>query len=466
MINPRLLFALALIAPGIAFAASPYKVEWVFTGGTDGNMPYGEPLVLAGTNGGVYGTTAMGGSNNLGVVYRIEPYGSGPKQTTLWSFTGGADGSLPVAGLIADRNGNLFGTTAMDGNGLNGTVFKISPPATSNGAWSETTLWSFTGGEDGGTPVSMLLADRSGKGVIYGTTRFGGANNLGTIFALTPPSAGSNTWTETVLWSFTGGLDGSKPVSQLYQDAKGVLYGTALEAGSGNAGVAFELVPPASSTGPWNFEPIWSFSGGSDGANPASALRADASGNLYGTAEYGGTGTCPQASWPYYSYPYSWTNYALNADYVTAGGNACGVVYELSPPSAPGGAWTQTVLFQFIGDATGANPFAPLFLNNNGTITGTTPLNNFVYPKTIPPVNLFTGGIFTLIPGVAAGDGYTAVVNYASKAKTHGYGAGGGVVSSSSGALYYGVTTYGGTDWTHLIDTAQGVLYGLVPSAP
>jgi uncharacterized repeat protein (TIGR03803 family) len=156
----------------------------------------------------------------------------------LHAFTGGSDGGLPVAGLIADSSGNLYGTASEGGASGLGVVFKLTPGGT------ETVLHSFTGGSDGKNPGAGLIADSSGN--LYGTTQFGGASNAGVVFKLSPGG------TETVLYSFTGGSDGSEPFAGLIADSSGNLYGTTGKGGVGASpgnGVVFKLagtgfVPP------------------------------------------------------------------------------------------------------------------------------------------------------------------------------------------------------------------------------
>jgi uncharacterized repeat protein (TIGR03803 family) len=168
----------------------------------------------------------------------------------LYSFTG-SDGSHPVAGLLADEAGNLYGTTSAGGAGTSciggcGTVFQLTP----SGAL--TVLHSFTGGSDGGNPDGALIADAAGN--LYGTTQNGGASascnrpyGCGTVFQLTPSG------TLTALHIFTGS-DGRYPHSDLSTDAAGNLYGTTFGGGVGTSciegcGTVFELPAPASLTG-------------------------------------------------------------------------------------------------------------------------------------------------------------------------------------------------------------------------
>jgi uncharacterized repeat protein (TIGR03803 family) len=122
-------------------------------------------------------------------------------ETVLYNFKGQSDGANPQGGLIADTEGALYGTTVKGGSHNQGTVFKLTPPAAGQTQWTETVLYSFTGAADGGTPVAALIFDT--HGALYGTTQSGGSsNNAGTVFKLTPPAAGKTQWTETVLHTF------------------------------------------------------------------------------------------------------------------------------------------------------------------------------------------------------------------------------------------------------------------------
>ncbi|MGH9206790.1 MAG: choice-of-anchor tandem repeat GloVer-containing protein, partial [Acidimicrobiales bacterium] len=229
---------------GVVFKLSPDGTETVlhtFAGGSsDGANP--RAGLIADSSGNLYGTTGSGGASNDGVVFKLTPGGT---ETVLHTFMGGGDGAFPLAGLIADSSGNLYGTTESGGGtgciaGFGcGTVFKLSPGGT------ETVLYSFKGGpSDGAQPFAGLYADSSGN--LYGTTSGGGASRWGTVFKLSPGG------TETV-YSFTGGSDGGQPVAGLIADSSGNLYGTIEHGGapgcSGGCGVVFKLtgtgfVPP------------------------------------------------------------------------------------------------------------------------------------------------------------------------------------------------------------------------------
>ena len=165
---------------------------------------------------------------------------SGWTLTTLYFFTGNADGAQPAGGVVADKSGVLYGTTAWGGTfggSLCGSwgcavVFKLTPPASGQGTWTETVIWSFSGYADGACGNGPLIIDRNGA--LYGTTQYGGylpcffsgGFGCGNAFKLTPPAPGETAWTETTLWSFTGLSDGQSPLAGLVADNKGALYGT------------------------------------------------------------------------------------------------------------------------------------------------------------------------------------------------------------------------------------------------
>jgi uncharacterized repeat protein (TIGR03803 family) len=165
----------------------------------------------------------------------------------LWSFSGGSDGGGPAAGLISDRAGALYGTASGGGSGGHGTVFKLTPPENGKTAWTEQTLWSFSGGSDGASPTAGLIADRAGA--LYGTAVSGGkidnvcfgGNGNGVVFKLSPPKHGQTAWTHTTLWAFSGGSDGCFPNAPLIADNRGVIYGTTQYGGffSGNLCIGF-----------------------------------------------------------------------------------------------------------------------------------------------------------------------------------------------------------------------------------
>ena len=202
--------------------------------------PYGYPGsgVTMDHAGNLYGTTFNGGSEFHGSVYKLTPSGSGFTETDLYDFTNGSDGGYPKAGVILDQQGNVYGATTTGGSGKGGTVFELS---FQNGGWVYKALYSFTGPSNGtliAGPVGNLTMDSAGN--LYGTTLTDGAHGVGSVFKLTP-SNGS--WTYTSLHDFTNGSDGGFPYSNLVIDQHGDLYGTASTGGASGAGVVFEITP-------------------------------------------------------------------------------------------------------------------------------------------------------------------------------------------------------------------------------
>jgi uncharacterized repeat protein (TIGR03803 family) len=247
-----------------------------FTGGaTDGALP--EAGLVRDAAGNLYGTTCRGGGSDSGTVFKLDR--TGAAETVLHSFTGGADGSCPIAGLLRDATGNLYGTTTRGGASACdppygcGTVFKVDTSG------NETVLYRFTGPPDGQYPEDNLVRDAAGN--LYGTTVLGGASacnppyGCGTVFRL------DTTGREVVLHRFTGGADGAKPFAGLVRDAAGNLYGTTGYGGVRDKGTVFKL----DTTG--NETVLHSFTG-PDGQLPFHGLIRDAAGNLYGTTVLGG----------------------------------------------------------------------------------------------------------------------------------------------------------------------------------
>ena len=246
-------------------AAGTESVVYSFKGGTtDGDSPFGQ--LIMDTAGNLYGTTSGGGANGDGTVFKITAAGT---ESVLHSFVGGTtDGQQPIAGLVMDSAGNLYGTTSFGGENDDGTVFKISAGGTAS------ILYSFKGGTtDGKVPDSGVIMD--GAGNLYGTTSMGGANGDGTVYEIS--AAG----TESILHSFDGyPTDGQLPWAGLAMDNAGNLYGTTTEGGANDDGTVFKIDAAGAET------VLYSFKGGTtDGQGPFSSLIIDGAGNLYGTTE-------------------------------------------------------------------------------------------------------------------------------------------------------------------------------------
>ena len=217
-------------------------VLYSFGNGGDGQNP--ESGVIMDAAGSLYGTTVQGGIycpslSGCGAVYELSPSQGGSwTETVLHSFDG-SDGLRPWASLIFDSAGNLYGTTQESGLYNYGTVFELSP--TEGGGWTETVLHNFNqGGHDGWSPLAALIWDTAGN--LYGTTLYGGTNLYGTVFELSPRQGG---WTETVLYNFDNLNLGGSLFGTVVMDRAGDLYGTTEEGGLYYYGAAFELTPPA-----------------------------------------------------------------------------------------------------------------------------------------------------------------------------------------------------------------------------
>jgi uncharacterized repeat protein (TIGR03803 family) len=246
----------------------------------DGWDPASVGLSL-GTDGNFYGSTAAGGKNNKGTIFKITPSGS---LSTLYTFTGGADG-WATSGLTLGADGNLYGTTEFAGFFRNsfcesygcGTLFRITP----SGVF--TTLYTFclqTTCTNGANPSGGLVQGNDGN--LYGTTSYGGAYDMGTIYKITPSG------TLTTLHSFcpqTNCLDGAHPYAGLVQANNGNFYGVASLFGPHDFGAIFEITPAGA------FTTVYGFCAQRnclDGANPEAALIQGTDGNLYGTTSSGG----------------------------------------------------------------------------------------------------------------------------------------------------------------------------------
>ena len=298
-----------------------------FSGAADGGNPISS--LAMDPAGNLYGTTFVSGASNAGVVYELSPNGNGGwTQTVLYSFTGGADGANPYyADVILDKAGNLYGTTVGGGANNLGVVFELSPNG--NGGWTETVLHSFAGGIDGENPYSGLVLDPFGN--LYGTTYGGGAYGVGTVFQLKHGSVGQ--WTEKVIYTFDV-KTGRTPIGALVFDRKGDLFGTTYGGGTYKSGVVFALQYTGKDT--WTARVIHNFTG-PDGAGPyAERLIFDKAGNLYGTTLSGGT-------------------------------NFWGVVFKLFQTST---GWKEQVLYRFNG-AVESNPYAGVIMDGAGNLYGT-----------------------------------------------------------------------------------------------
>jgi uncharacterized repeat protein (TIGR03803 family) len=416
-----LLVALAVFTVGGASGQSPvYATLYSFKGGADGLSPHAG--VVLGENGALYGTTYEGGTGSLGTAFLLVPSTGGSWQKAVLHNFSGPDGSLPAASLVFTGNGALYGTTQEGGTGNNGgTVFELTPPSVAGGAWIENVSYSFGGGCDNlHAPYSAVTTGPGGAlfGTVSGSNCDSPTPTGGAVFMLTPSSAPGGIWTEHTLlnfWPPTGigftpfagvvfsqgslfgtvyysGVDsGCGSVYELSPEATawtgttiynfgeqpgdgcgsltaltvgpaGVLYGTTWYGGSGvpcnvntgGCGTVFQLTPPTMEGGSWTETVIYSFTGVSgDGAYPSAGVVIGQHGVLYGTTEYGGSATSASPCSFY-------------------GATGCGTVFQLTPPTVPGGTWTETILHSFTGqNGDGSIPMAGLARSSSGVLYGT-----------------------------------------------------------------------------------------------
>lgn len=278
------------LSPPAAFCRSvmcPWRetVLHIFTG-PDGALPTGS--LVQDSAGNFYGVTVGGGSDNNGTVFELNSAG---QETVLLSFLfDGPGGSTPLAGLVRDSAGMLYGTTHYGGSGGYGVVYKLNPTT-----GQETVLYSFFGVADGSYPNGPLVLDQAAN--VYGSTEGGGFfqgdgqdcyAGCGVVYNL------DTNGDENVLYTFMGGADGWWPSAELTRDTAGTLYGTTFYGGNeqvggcnpGGCGTIFKLDASGNKTMLHAFD-------STDGAYPGGGLVQDAAGNLYGTTSAGGNnGNC------------------------------------------------------------------------------------------------------------------------------------------------------------------------------
>jgi len=402
----------ALVTSGVPAAqAQVYQDLYTFTGGADGGQPYAG--LIRDAAGNLYGTTYYGGVNcqyfilptlpPCGVVFKLDTSG---KETVLYQFQLG-DGANPIASLIRDKAGNLYGTNYTGGsgncqaqNGLFGcgTIFEVSPNGT------QTVLHNFAG-PDGAFPAAALIRDAAGN--LFGTTTLGGSGRCtgnpagcGVVFKL------DTTGKITVLHNFSGyPKDGEFPLASLLLDRAGNLYGTTSMGGAFNDGIVFKLNKTGKQT------VLYTFTGGRDGGNPQAGLIQDTSGNFYGTTYTGGSGrNCPT--------------------------DGCGTVFKLTPTGK------ETVVHSFQG-SDGANPTAGLVRDSAGNFYSTA-LNGG------PPFPNDCGVVFRLSTTYKE-----TVLHHFSCSSIFPPGPSGGVIRDAAGNLY-GTTIGTGIN-------SQGVVFKLTP---
>jgi uncharacterized repeat protein (TIGR03803 family) len=404
----------------------------LFTGGTDGGNP--SAGLVQGSDGSFYGTTGGGGTNVQGTVFKMNTDGT---LTSLYSFTRGNDGATPEAGLVQGSDGNFYGTTCLGGATNHdaligtygcGTVFKIS----TNGLL--TSLYSFTGGNDGGNPWAGLVQGNDGD--FYGTTMWGGTNGWGTVFKITSNGL------PTRLYSFNGTNDGGHPAGGLVQGSDGNFYGTTASAAS--HGTVFKISPNGALTTLYSFD-------GYDGGYPSAGLVQGSDGNFYGTTDYGASDSNDRFAY--------------------------GTVFKISS----GGALTR--LYSFNGTNDGGYPAGGLVQGSDGNLYGTTG-GGFVASNPGTVFRISTNGALTTLHsfnGTNDGGFPNGPLVQGSDGNLYGTTGGGGTDGYRFGVVGYGTVfkistngalttlySFGGNDGTSpqaaLVQGSDGSFYGTTSS--
>jgi uncharacterized repeat protein (TIGR03803 family) len=356
------------VSPNIAWTET---VLYTFTNPQDGDwLRAGLVIDKAGN---LYGTTYSGGLYGTGNVFELSPPttpGGAWTESTLHSFQpANGDGGWPRAELVLDAAGNLYGVTVFGGHiqpdgpcfsGC-GTVFQLSPPAVSGGAWTETILYSFID-QPAAFPEGSPIFDAAGNiyGTTYGHEGRGGNSRWGAVYRLSKPRTAGGAWVFKTLYVFRGydsvhSFDGGNPTGALTLRGKGILYGTTSAGGLYNSGTVFQLVPPAVAGDPWNENILYNFTwaGGnsdgcgthgvttSDGCGPTGHLLFDSAGNIFGTTLEGGN-------------------------------QEVGTFFELAPPVTSGADWTESILHSFGASAGGGDVPSGLIFGKNGVMFGVT----------------------------------------------------------------------------------------------
>jgi uncharacterized repeat protein (TIGR03803 family) len=425
-----MLFVLLLGFCLASWAASE-KVLYAFHG-TDGCGP---TSVIVGGDGVLYGTTQAAGTSTCsadgdsGAVFRLTRGSDGKWSETVLHYFTGSDGWFPNGALVADKAGNLYGTTVYGGpNGCSGlgcgVTFELERG--SNGEWTFSVLHQFFQQiGDGAQPYAGMIFDS--KGNLYGTTSHGGNTSAceggcGVVFELSP--AGNGKWTETVLYPFQG-RDGDGPHGPVSFDSSGNLYGTTIHGGAHGSGTVFKLAQEGQG---WTDTVLHSFNFDTrDGYEPTYGVTFDSTGNLYGTTQFGGT----------------------------EGMQGWGTAFKLTPA---GGSWKETILHSF-DEAKFGGGFVTsgLVLDDQGNLYGTTDSGG----KYHCPVGggLGCGTVFKL----AQADGkWSESVLHSFGNGNDGVGPGGGLARGSAGLLF-GVTGVGGYTGDPCGQDGCGVVFEITP---
>ena len=413
-------FAILLLASAAWGAAPQEKTIYSFQSGNDGAIPSAN--LVADSLGNLYGMTEVGGGSpncgqiggqntGCGTIFKLTPpvkSGGAWTESILYSFQGSSDGSQPTGGLTIDAAGNLYGIA---GGGLStcqcGVIFELT--RNTGGTWEQAVLYTFTNGPGGGYPIGTLALDSTGH--LYGITS--ALNNCGVVFEATPPAEGGAGWTEAVIYEFQGGkTDGCAPSGVLALDASGNLYGTAQSGGRVNAGIAYRLKPPTGTGEPWALTILHSFTGGTDGGQPIGGVIFHGA-DLFGTTYSGGN-------------------------------DGDGVVFQLSPPAKGKTVWVDSPILTFNARTNGQGPLTALVFDRAGNLYGTTRF----CPGGVG------GEIFELSPPAQQGNPWSETTLYSFTCGKDGCNA--GALTFDKGSALYGVSSSGGT-------AGEGVVFAVLP---
>lgn len=380
---------LADVTVNVTCSTGTKSILYSFTGNQDDG---GEPFAGLITDGvgNFFGITGVGGSQGNGTVFKLSPDGAGSYSNLILDSLvpiSPAPMRLPPGRLLRDSAGALYGVMPYGGTTNAGAVFKLTPAI--NGSYTESIVYSFTGGSDGGYPFAGLVRDSAGN--LYGATTAGDFGS--TIFKLSPNVSGGYDF--SVLHTFTQATEGDVIYGTLLLDAAGNLYGTTFSGGINGGGTVFKLAPDG------NLSVLHTFgSDPSDGGNSWCALVMDSSGNLFGTTEGGGA-------------------------------HGHGTVFKLTPDG--NGGYNESVLHSFAsGNTDGEAPYAGVTLDSQGNLFGITTAGGIGGH----------GAVFKLRPN--GNNTYSETLLYSLAETDSGYGIGYGELLLDSAGNLYGTVRDGG----------------------
>jgi hypothetical protein len=326
--------------------------------------------------------------HDYGTVFRLTPPASTGKGWThedLYVFPCGELGGNPEGGLISDSSGALYGTASLCGPNRGGVVFKLTPPSKGQTKWAYSVIFAPVG-----SPVGNLLPASNGSVVVVTTYA---------VYNLAPPTAGGTTWTGTIL----GYIPFTYPTAGAVADSNGVLYFTTSQGGTNNLGLFYSLTPPANGQTGWSETVLHEFQGGAnDGAQPNGNLVIDSAGAVYGITSLGGT-------------------------------DNVGTIFRFTPPSG-GTGWMETILHNFVEGADGGQPQAGLTIGTNGKFYG---ISNGALPN--------AGTIFSIAPAKTGQEWTLSPIYHFPYTSSTSPQIMDGSLIRDAGGRFYGVTQYGGS---------------------